>query len=1091
MAGQELEQSDWSKSVDAFLNRAENPFGGMNLWGKDYSAMRHSGLLLDSVFMSPGGRMVVFPMPSQPQSLDLPGILDKKFGQITNKAREVAARPFEWVKAKLEYEKSVKATYNLFAVDALAKLSDHALFSNSPITQKLADAAVDDLVYDTSLAQRRRSYAEKGLTILEASREAGRDVDKLASKRQRSLESLTDDLHRELQVLLYGSQYDIPNGTPIFRDNVADLSKDITRKYAQLLVARYGAGIQTYIGNRNTPTKNVEGFIIVDEPRLRMGLKRTVRANQKQIAESMQEDLGAGGSPTQSREQRTIAVTAEILEGQLMLDRARKGDKDVKAKLEEIAQASWVDQVSFDHGQPKERGRAKDKLGPLLAAAAFDLANGLYSFRLPARQAREYGRFLAQNWDPTKPDGQLRWLYASAALASTGLVGALMLEKSGGENIGAALDNLTTGLNGHTGFSGNIDFARTYADYMVRAGLGAEAILSHHPQDLTGIIFPSQDRPISQLTDKASFRDAAKIYAKLLPALLSSACTNLMNTPPPVDPVQLTPPVGSGVRPTEQPTPTPLLLVAVMTNKGVVVPVTPDLNKIYTDYADKINRDLEQYAKTSPQANKDLLRTYHMPAFPRLYVDDADHSIILGEDILFIDYNAGNLNDPNVVRQLQGVFTDIGNMQIRINFPDKSAPLYFWSSNLGKHIKIEMPNGEISDIVFDLQNNRLLFRYKNISGQQATTYAELTGTNAGKLAPEAAITTPTRANSPTASPSNTPAPTNTAQATVAPTELPTSVPKIPELRVDGPYIRNAETGNPINFSGVSIFLSDDGRYSQGMSIDEYVKFNVEANQRLGLKMNMVRLAFYSKDLTDKDISDFLKTADYLASKGILMVITPTNDIRSKQNDNYYLPNQLDKDISVKLASVLKDKANIIYGIWNEPSNTDWNNWSSIMRDIYNRISQQFQGSSKKPLFFVSGINWSRDFRGSNIPIPLGSYLIDVHKYPILADDQKSRIQMDDGFQSMIGNVPIIISESGDVYQKGGGGSQTSLDLEQVKAALDYQRKYSGQIGVLVWRGEQSGDTGEGIRNKQGRLTQRGQLLQQFQNDVPPTDLIKK
>ncbi len=300
-------------------------------------------------------------------------------------------------------------------------------------------------------------------------------------------------------------------------------------------------------------------------------------------------------------------------------------------------------------------------------------------------------------------------------------------------------------------------------------------------------------------------------------------------------------------------------------------------------------------------------------------------------------------------------------------------------------------------------------------------------------------------------------------------------PLLPELYVDGPYIKRRDTEEIVVFKGVSIFLNDVGRNKTGKSISQYVIWNVLENEKLGIKSNIVRLSFNSKDVdNEKDLDDFVTTVDLLAQKGIYVVLTPHNDDtqRSTPNDNSHLPNEKDKQIIVKLAEKLRDKQNVIYGLWNEPAGTNWYTWSRILQDIYNRMLPMFEQRANKPIFMVPGIEWSRDFRSAIIPLPNGSYIIDVHNYAYYNNDVTYM------WEGMVGRVPMLITEMGNPAE---GGPQSTADLKVIQDTFDTIHKYPpGQIGYMNWRGE---DGHEGLREN-GVLTARGRLNLEERSNFP-------
>lgn len=307
---------------------------------------------------------------------------------------------------------------------------------------------------------------------------------------------------------------------------------------------------------------------------------------------------------------------------------------------------------------------------------------------------------------------------------------------------------------------------------------------------------------------------------------------------------------------------------------------------------------------------------------------------------------------------------------------------------------------------------------------------------------------------------------------------------LPELMVDGPYIKRADTGERVSFKGISLPINPDER--KGRSILSYVKQNVEANERLGLYSNFVRLSAWTRDLPSSYISDLVSVADYLEGKGIYMIFTPHNDRRSENNDNNFLPNESDKQTVVDVATALKGNSNVIIGIWNEPAATSWEQWEDIIANIYGRLQTVYQEKSM-PLLLIPGVEWSSDFRGSRIPLPKNLYLLDVHPYAVPFNEGYK--QVDERWIFMIGNVPILITELSGIVPGNLSlvGIQSQEDLGNMKRILDIinNPKYREQIGYAIWRGD---GYAEGVRDLNNRLTNRGKLLINDRSDYPQTDL---
>lgn len=532
---------------------------------------------------------------------------------------------------------------------------------------------------------------------------------------------------------------------------------------------------------------------------------------------------------------------------------------------------------------------------------------------------------------------------------------------------------------------------------------------------------------------------AVRVGVPVAEALVLAFCTPLPKEPPPPTPVSETLPTSSLVT-------GPSILSRETTIPATATPIG-ELGRLRSDS----EKGLNAYAATLPKIDRPYQGL-------ELRLDSRDHQYILDMAYAITDAPGSISAD------------DIGNGQLRLNIPEGSN-IYFWSDYGAKRgqklrafpVSIDPKLGRVTGVIDDMWTNQLVLEVSGSSGQKTTAKVALAGNNAGQVTVDAAPT-PTATAEPTKT--QTPEPTATA----------TEIPRMSEFQVDGPYLKT-ETGEPINYAGVSIFLNDGGRRSTGLSISAYVKYCVEENVRAGIRMNMVRLSFYSKDITAPEFDEFSKAADYLTSKGIIMIVTPHNDQRSQTNDNYYLPNETDKQLMVNLARNLKTKNNVIFGLWNEPANTNWNTWSTVIQEMYTRMSDQLAESRRKPIFMVPGINWASDFRGSSIPIPIGQYVLDAHNYTHLSGEA--------GWTQMIGNVPIIVSEVGAVNPS--NHLPTADDINVIQRTLQVQGQNPGKVGVLIWRGEKGAD---GTMTRVG-LSQRGQALLDFQRTNPPTDLLKK
>jgi hypothetical protein len=270
-----------------------------------------------------------------------------------------------------------------------------------------------------------------------------------------------------------------------------------------------------------------------------------------------------------------------------------------------------------------------------------------------------------------------------------------------------------------------------------------------------------------------------------------------------------------------------------------------------------------------------------------------------------------------------------------------------------------------------------------------------------------------------------------------------------------------------------------------------VRAELEANEGLGLVSNLVRLSYFSHELSPEDLAAFPVLARMLAERGVYLVITPHNYQINQQGEytpspirgqlipvNSFLPDATDTRILGALAQRLKGCDNVIFGLWNEPANTTWATLEQVLRTQSEAVLAHFPQGGRRPLLLVPGIEWSRDFRGARIPLPADTYLIDVHDYPDFWN-QDSRFK----YQSMIGRVPVLISEMGGVLSRN-YQPQSETDLARIRSilfGLVNAPERSGSLHYCIWKGDDSPD---GVRTPEGALTPRGLLAQEERRTFP-------
>ena len=303
---------------------------------------------------------------------------------------------------------------------------------------------------------------------------------------------------------------------------------------------------------------------------------------------------------------------------------------------------------------------------------------------------------------------------------------------------------------------------------------------------------------------------------------------------------------------------------------------------------------------------------------------------------------------------------------------------------------------------------------------------------------------------------------------------------LPPLRIAGDKICRGDTGEPVVFKGISLFYQ---KGPQGEDILSMVRRNLAADERLGLPSNLLRLSYYSHEVGPGDLPKFAELADYLSSQGCYLALTPHNVqvdaegtyVASTRNGervhpNYYLPGGRDLSVLSGLAGLLHMRTNVIYGIWNEPANTTWPEFSRTIAAASDGIYSHFHDPGTRPLLLVPGMDWSRDFREAMIPLAPGSYLVDVHEYPL-----RRRNNIYYRYRGMIGQAPVLISEMGGSVSAD-YRPQSLEDIGRMRRILfDVVNGPAllGSIHYCIWKGDDSPD---GIREPGGGLSPRGRMV---------------
>ncbi len=331
--------------------------------------------------------------------------------------------------------------------------------------------------------------------------------------------------------------------------------------------------------------------------------------------------------------------------------------------------------------------------------------------------------------------------------------------------------------------------------------------------------------------------------------------------------------------------------------------------------------------------------------------------------------------------------------------------------------------------------------------------------------------TPTDTATPTSTTTSTltATPTATATRTVTPTPVPTG---LPSLYVDGPFIRRADTQQPVTLKGVAVVTFAD-RDGQGIADSTRRKLQLTA----GWNMNLVRLSLDVQELTNRpqSIADLSNLVDWLGKNGMYAILDP-HVIGNKMPA---LPNARVATAMGRLAAAMRNKTNVLCGLWNEPANVTWGEWQPLAVQIAAAIRQA------KPdcILVVAGTQWATDLIYLQThTFPYKNVVYDVHDYWLPNAYPRPR------WKWAVGKMPIIFGEFG-----GGSSSVQNLCPWQSKCDTDYMRQVidivnanSPFLHYTAWRIEAG--AGDGLFYGQGQLNTRGQLIFQDLTANPPTNM---
>jgi len=306
---------------------------------------------------------------------------------------------------------------------------------------------------------------------------------------------------------------------------------------------------------------------------------------------------------------------------------------------------------------------------------------------------------------------------------------------------------------------------------------------------------------------------------------------------------------------------------------------------------------------------------------------------------------------------------------------------------------------------------------------------------------------------------------------------------LPELVVDGPYIKRADTNENIVFKGIALYPYDAGTRS---TLFNYVVSNIEANENLGIHPNIVKLCIDIDSLSKQDsIEDLIKITRYLEAKGIFLIPYPVTP-----KDKIDFPNERVIDAMIILSSNLNNFNNVLYQPWGEPGSigsrdATWSDWIPWITKLTDPILENYNNKNK-PIIILSGIKWARDLtqmpQNWNFP-----FIFDVHDYRWDGSDIRH------WWLSNIGKIPIIIGEIGGFNPTRPNQTpyQSEGDIEYIQETLSKivnDPNNKDIIHYTIWRGENSGD---GIRTNFNTLTKRGEIYKnEMTNNPTQTDLTK-
>jgi len=294
---------------------------------------------------------------------------------------------------------------------------------------------------------------------------------------------------------------------------------------------------------------------------------------------------------------------------------------------------------------------------------------------------------------------------------------------------------------------------------------------------------------------------------------------------------------------------------------------------------------------------------------------------------------------------------------------------------------------------------------------------------------------------------------------------------LPELVVDGPYIKRADTGEILQFKGVACTTFDwsNSPYYDTISLLSIAKSKGTNIARIGMDVNRMSNTTRLRDLE--------KTILWAEQNGMYVIVDPHVD-RSTNIDN--LPSLKTIDLMPVIAAELSDHNNVLIGVWNEPNEVSWSEWLPVLENMITKI----RNNNKHVIIVVSGTEWSRNFEGmKNTQIDMINIIFDVHDY------RWPGRNIHELYRWIIKKYPIIIGEFGSPDSDNANGCQfqSDCDIKYMKDVLTIVNEYPNLLHYTAFQIDYADD---GLINRNGTPTNRGEIVFNDILALPPTDFKK-